>query len=382
MEFRFDVDYSATNLQMDPSTNPTEPNGFNDFESKIERDFRSHGVIFRYISGDLKLGFKDGSSDYRQLFVDAFAADGLSASITLEIYKRRESHQSWTLVFTGVAQMETLELDRDYAFIEFENNDFISKVTANFATELDLTKNKDLDGSSLTALQTYAVDYQEPVSASATTYSVTNTLVFDACDRFILAITGQSDGFWSDFFALNGKHGASVDGCGGPTLLMSGEQLLAASGATFTTSLEEILTSMQAIFNIGWSFETEYGGNQRLRVELMEDFYKNTEIVDLGAVVEFREEVFEDLVFNRINLGYETSGVGVDTTLSVQSVELHKNFTHSVPVRGVDGVYQRLSKYVASQVLFTLGLQERNAGNSNCEFDDRNYVCLGAVIFT
>ena len=78
MLFRFKLTYSGAD------TTVIEPQGWDAFQSELKRDFKSHGVVFKYTSGTLKLGFADG----RTLLEDAFRNDGYDAVVTLTVDQR------------------------------------------------------------------------------------------------------------------------------------------------------------------------------------------------------------------------------------------------------------------------------------------------------
>ena len=51
IEYRFILNYSGDD------TTVIEPQGWADFKSEIKRDFNTHGTIYKFTSGALKLGF-------------------------------------------------------------------------------------------------------------------------------------------------------------------------------------------------------------------------------------------------------------------------------------------------------------------------------------
>jgi hypothetical protein len=174
--FRFKLTYSGTD------TTVIEPKGWSNFKSEIKRDFNTHGVIFKYTSGTLKLGFADG----RDVLETAFQNDGYDAVVTLTVDQRASTLDAWTNTFTGNAVMKNRELDEDYFNVDFETSTFIQKAINRLDTKVKLDATIDLDGGSLIGTissqsdtwqdirlkNSYRADFREgAVSSQSTTYS-------------------------------------------------------------------------------------------------------------------------------------------------------------------------------------------------------------------
>ena len=151
MIYRFKLTYSGED------TTVTEPKGWAEFKSEIKRDFKSHGVIFKYTSGTLKLGFTDG----RDVLETAFQNDGFDAVVTLTVDQRPDDISSWTEVFTGNAVMKNRELSNDYFSVDFESSTFQQKFINRLDIPVRLDRTTDLDGNILQigALQTQTDDF-------------------------------------------------------------------------------------------------------------------------------------------------------------------------------------------------------------------------------
>jgi len=139
MLYRFILTYSGADTTVE------EPRGWSDFKSEIKRDFKSHGVIFKYTSGTLKLGFADG----RDILETAFRNDGFDAVVTLTVDQRAEDTQSWTNAFTGNAVMKNRELTDMYFDVDFESSTFQQKIINRLNIPVDVDASIDLDGNSL-----------------------------------------------------------------------------------------------------------------------------------------------------------------------------------------------------------------------------------------
>jgi hypothetical protein len=138
--YRFTLTYNSVDTEVD------QPKGWTDFKSEIKRDFKSHGVVFKYTSGTLKLGFADG----RDVLEDAFQLEGFDAQVTLTVDQRADSNKAWEETFTGIAVMKNRDLDDLYFNVDFEGSTFQQKVINRLNTKVDLDTLIDLDGETLT----------------------------------------------------------------------------------------------------------------------------------------------------------------------------------------------------------------------------------------
>jgi hypothetical protein len=146
--FRFYLTYNNVQTEVE------EPKGWSDFKSEIKRDFKSHGVIFKYTSGTLKLGFADG----RDILEDAFQLEGFDAEVLFTVDRRQTKTDIWTTVFEGNAVMKNRELSQDYFEIDFESSTFQQKVINRLDTKVKLSATEDLDGNTLSGVITPQVD--------------------------------------------------------------------------------------------------------------------------------------------------------------------------------------------------------------------------------
>lgn len=143
MFFQFILTYDGTDTEVD------QPEGFDVLNATVKRDFKSHGLVFQFTSGSLRLGF-DG--DGRTVLYDAFQADGDDAEVTLTIKRKYENWQAWTTIYTGTAVMENREVTLDFFYVDFENIDFIQKFQNYKETVISLGTTEDLEGNDLQTL--------------------------------------------------------------------------------------------------------------------------------------------------------------------------------------------------------------------------------------
>jgi hypothetical protein len=144
MLYRFVLTYNGV------ETTVIQPKGWVDFESEIKRDFKSHGVMFKFTSGTLKLGFADG----RDVLESAFQLEGLDAQVQLTADRRADQYASWENLFTGNAVMKNRELTESYFNVDFEGSSFQQKVINRLKNDIRLDATTDIDGNALTGSST------------------------------------------------------------------------------------------------------------------------------------------------------------------------------------------------------------------------------------
>lgn len=149
MLYRFKLTYSGED------TTVIEPMGWSEFKSEIKRDFKSHGVIFKYTSGTIKLGFADG----RDVLETAFQNDGFDAVVTLTVDQRDADTDDFVNTFTGNAVMKNRELSELYFTVDFESSTFQQKVINRLNTTLRVNSALDLDGGALTPITPLTTDW-------------------------------------------------------------------------------------------------------------------------------------------------------------------------------------------------------------------------------
>ncbi len=155
MIYRFTLTYNSVDTEV------CEPQGWDSFKSELKRDFKSHGVVFKYTSGTLKLGFADG----RDILEAAFRLEGFDAQVTLTVDQRADAFQAWEEAFSGIAVMKNRELNDLYFSVDFEGSSFQQKIINRLKTTLRVNSATDLDGNALT-----------PITALSTTW---NTIRFN-----------------------------------------------------------------------------------------------------------------------------------------------------------------------------------------------------------
>lgn len=210
---------------------------------------------------------------------------------------------------------------------------------------------------------------------ASTTNTVKSYLIHDVIDRILYIISGENNNLHSEFLGLT-EHGYSSDGCGGKTLITNGAKIRDLTNS-ITVTLEEALDSVLAIWGLGWGFEKVYDGSYRVRVELMEHFYQDQEIIDLGSPVSikendsYKETTSNDLTFNNVKVGFSKFSDDEDFSNNIEDFLTVSEY--SLPVTSISGDYNKVSKFIASGRLIQATFEATDL-TKRWKYDNNNFI--------
>ena len=163
----------------------------------------------------------------------------------------------------------------------------------------DLNVNYDLSLSSLIA--TEVTEYPDSLSKV--------TKMHEALDKSIEQLTGLSGRLRSNFFGRTDiNYGAK--GPGADLVATTGQLIRKFPDAGLTTSWKQLFTdSLKPLYNLGMGFETETDlqGEKTtvIRVEDAPYFYKDDFVYQFQEVRNYREEVWDEIVYSEIEVGFK-----------------------------------------------------------------------------
>lgn len=130
------------------------------------------------------------------------------------------------------------------------------------------------------------------------TLSRVTEAITNSCVRVKSAFYGRTD---SEPFAF------PADGCGGLRSLTSGLKIRIAPEDKFFTSLKDLLEGLNAIDNIGFDVisDPDIPGGSLLRIEDLDFFYQDVEILRHDAIPKADSEVQENKHYSRVQIGYK-----------------------------------------------------------------------------
>lgn len=111
----------------------------------------------------------------------------------------------------------------------------------------------------------------------------------------------------------------------------------------FELSFKELISSLNAIDNIGWGFSVE-NGNLYIRVERWDWFYNNNVVLEINNPKSKKRTINADKIYTRLSVGYEKYG----DTNDVNSIDtFHTKREYSTKLKAVDNEVSAISKFVA-----------------------------------
>jgi len=160
-------------------------------------------------------------------------------------------------------------------------------------------------------------------------------LVYNALESCLQKITQRQATLSSSFFALNG--------CGYQNIITNGWQLRKFD-RPLMASWTDLMESLGAIFGIGYGIESGV-----VKVEAWEYFYANSELIDLGEVGDYEEQICGELIFNHIKLGFNY--YADDENLSQTIEDFHTESEWSTPIKNHRGLFEKKSDLILSPFL-------------------------------
>ena len=154
MFFRFDLTFAGVTTTLAAEE---QPEGIDSLESVLKRDFDASGVFFKLTGEDLKLRFPGTG---REVFKTARDTDGVDAAVLFQMFKRSDEYQAWASVYEGTAVMQDMELDIDYASVDFEEISLLDSITNRQEVPAPLSSTEDMDGNAISAATVTDVDVQ------------------------------------------------------------------------------------------------------------------------------------------------------------------------------------------------------------------------------
>jgi len=109
----------------------------------------------------------------------------------------------------------------------------------------------------------------------------------------------------------------------------------------------------------------------RLRVEEWEHFYGENELIDLGVVQDYSEEVFDEVLYNELEFGFRKFSNDEDRPTTLE--EIHTNSSWSIPIKKSKKTLSNVMDWIGSTFLFNESRQNifsRKPTTSNLHDND------------
>lgn len=195
------------------------------------------------------------------------------------------------------------------------------------------------------------------------------SLIHETASRITEAITDRCLTVKSDYYGRTDSqpYAAASDGCGSLRVLSSGLRIRNAENPVHFMSLKDLFEGLNGIDNIGMGIE----GSQ-LRIEPVEYFYQNTEIMKMPFVPKMQEITDDTEGYSVIKVGYkkwETEGVnGLD--------EFNSNKEFRTSLKNISNTLDITSPFVAGGYPIELTRQQSfaDSGGADTKYDNETFI--------
>lgn len=242
-----------------------------------------------------------------------------------------------------------------YAFIEVFLGIGVAHLNVVFDTETSFTLS--------------AVKVCPPTDANV--YAINETL-----SRITEAITDNCLKVKSDYYGRTDSqpYASAEDGCGSLRVTTSGLKIRRAPTPAFFASLKDMFDGLRGIDNIGMGIESNpfLSGFDWLRIEPVEYFYQDTEILALPFVPEALISIQEQLHYSNIDSGYQKWEVERINGLD----EPNSNRKYRTGLTSVNNPIDITSKLVAGSYAIETTRQQSFAdtGAADTTYDNETFI--------
>lgn len=201
-------------------------------------------------------------------------------------------------------------------------------------------------------------------------------LIHETLSRVSEAITNGCVRVKSSFYGRTDSEPFSfpADGCGGLRSVTSGLKIRQAIEDKFFTSLKDLLEGLNAIDNIGFDIIADPDGiyGALLRVEGVDYFYQEVEILRHDAIPKGDSEVEENKHYSRINVGYKKWEVERVNGLD----EFNSNREYNTSIDTINGNLDITSILVAGTYAIEITRQQSfaDSGGADTKYDNDTFI--------
>jgi len=201
-------------------------------------------------------------------------------------------------------------------------------------------------------------------------------LVNEALSHAIEAVTDGCMKVKSDYYGRTDSepYASDEDGCGSLRVLTSGLKIRRAENAAFFASPKDLFDGLKPIDNIGMGIEDneEQPGAQWVRIEPVEYFYRNEEILSCPAVPEARVILQEQQHYSVIKTGYKKWEVENINGLN----EFNSNREYRTSLNSVNNTLDITSAFIAGGYPWEITRQQSfsETGKADTKFDNDTFI--------
>jgi len=206
-------------------------------------------------------------------------------------------------------------------------------------------------------------------------------LIHETLSRIAESNTNNCLQLKSEYFGRMDSEPTSypANGCGGFEALTSGLFIRRAENPTFFLGMKDALTGLQAIHNIGFGLERE-GTNEFLRVEKMDHFYQDIQLMDCSDLDVQTKAVLPEEIPGIILGGYEKWEVENVNGLD----EFNSKREYRLTINNAKGTLDYRCKFIAGGYAIELTRLQSFAdtGAADTKYDNDTFIlCLEQDVY-
>lgn len=295
----------------------------------------------------------------------------------------------------GDIQNDAINLNQQIIFPNPGTSLPVSNIPYDVSFSLSVSRDQLISNPGLYVLLTFVVTVESVVPVNitvnsffdeATYFKISTTklcpdtisqyyMIHEALSRITESITSNCLKVKSDYYGRTDSqpYSASEDGCGSLRFLTSGLKIRKAQNPAFFLSLKEAFDGLRGIDNIGMGIEeTNIPAFSWLRIEPVEYFYQDQEILSLPFVPEAIIDVQEQLHYSVIKSGYEKWEVERFNGLD----EPNSNREYRTILSSVNNPLDITSKLIAGSYAIETTRQQSFAdtGAADTTYDNETFV--------
>lgn len=236
------------------------------------------------------------------------------------------------------------------------------------------------DGGDVNMFIEATFDPESSVLITATkTCPATNAelyLIHETLSRVSESITNGCLRVKSSFYGRTDSEPFSfeTDGCGGLRTVTSGLKIRRAEEDKFFVSMKDLLEGLNAIDNIGFDIieDPDIEGNSLLRIESVDYFYQDKEILRHDGIPKADTETEESKHYSRIDVGYKKWEVENVNGLD----EFNSNRQYSTSIDTINSNLDITSNLVAGSYPIEITRQQSfaDSGGADTKYDNEIFI--------
>jgi len=237
-------------------------------------------------------------------------------------------------------------------------------------------------GDSINLIDEFTLTFEQETffkllsSATCEASTADTSLINETGARIIESITDGCMTMKSDYYGrLDSEPYASEEqGCGGLRVLTNGLKLRNATPSNHFISLQDFFNGLRGIDNIGMGIEpnTVLTTQEWMRIEPVEYFYQNIELLRLPFIPDAENRQMPDMGYSTVKIGYQKWEVERVNGLN----EFNSNKLFRTSLKTINNELDATSPFIAGGIPIEITRQETfsTSGSKDTRYDNDNFI--------